>query len=391
MRCLLCTTVVFLLPIAAWAEEKTKPNALSPKEFAEGWIMLFDGKTKFGWKIDGEAMVKDGALILGGEKATTATTTTAFGNFEMKYDIRGKGKGGATVGVVSQDGKLEGTLRLGTKDHFQTRDLRSPSGKQSQWQVRFIVPAGTEVHLRNIELKPGGLQQIFNGKDLSGWKEIKTDRTKSKFSVTDKGELNIKNGPGDIQTEGQWADFVLQVEVFSNGPHLNSGVFFRCIPDKFWSGYEAQIRNEWVSDVILKDGTKLTGSYNPKVSEVSVRKGRQVTKVKVNKGDIKEVIDHRDQPIDFGTGAIYNRQKARKVVSSDHEWFTMTVIANGKHLAVWVNGYQTADFTDKRKPNDNARQGAKTAKGPVSLQGHDPTTDLRFRHIRIVELPQEKK
>src|SRR5262249_8789995 len=91
--------------------------------------------------------------------------------------------------------------------------------------VRIEVPAGTKVSLRNIKLRPVGLKPVFNGKDLTGWKEIKTNRTKSEFTVTDKGELNIKNGPGDLQTEGQWGDFVLQLEIFSNGEHLNSGVF----------------------------------------------------------------------------------------------------------------------------------------------------------------------
>jgi hypothetical protein len=98
------------------------------------------------------------------------------------------------------------------------------------------------------------------------------------------------------------------------------------------------------------------------------------------------VIDHRDQPIDFGTGAIYNRQPARKVVSNDYAWYTMTVIAQGEHIATWVNGYQTADFTDQRPANVSARNGSKVDKGPISLQGHDPTTDLSFRNIRIAEL-----
>ncbi|HEV3118417.1 MAG TPA: family 16 glycoside hydrolase, partial [Gemmataceae bacterium] len=61
---------------------------------------------------------------------------------------------------------------------------------------------------------------------------------------------------------------------------------------------------------------------------------------------------------------------------------------NGNHLAVWVNGYQTADFTDTRAPNKSARKGSKVEKGPISLQGHDPTTDLSFRNIRIAELPK---
>src|SRR5262249_34423471 len=96
--------------------------------------------------------------------------------------------------------------------------------------VIFEATGKGSVYLKNIKLKPLGLKPIFNGKNLTGWKEIKTNRTKSKFTVTDKGELNIKNGPGDIQTTGEWADFVLQLDVISNGPHLNSGVFFRCLP-----------------------------------------------------------------------------------------------------------------------------------------------------------------
>jgi hypothetical protein len=408
MRWLAYTAVVFLLPLSAWAEEKTKPNTLTPKEIADGWILLFDGTTKFGWKVEGDAKVKDGVFTLGGEKAATAKTTCPFGDYELRLEFRKKGTKndlkicGMTVVTpplgLGKDDWIETTLKLeGMAFELSAKSGRSGVGaggsreKQGPAPVIFEAAEKDKFLIRNIKLKPLGLKSIFNGKDLTGWKEVKTNRTKSKFTVTNKGELNIKNGPGDIQTEGQWADFALQIEVFSNGPHLNSGVFFRSIPGKFWAGYEAQIRNEWVSDVLLKDGTKLTGSYNPKTEEVSVRTGRRVKKVKVKKADIKEIIDHRDKPIDFGTGAIYNRQAARKVVSSDHEWFTMTIVANGNHLAVWVNGYQTADFTDKRKANDNARNGAKTGKGAISLQGHDPTTDLRFRNIRIAELSKEKK
>ena len=124
------------------------------------------------------------------------------------------------------------------------------------------------------------------------------------------------------------------------GKGLNSGIFFRCIPGQYQNGYEAQIQNAF------KD-------------------------------------DDRTKPLDFGTGAIYRRVAARKVVSNDNEWFTMTVVANGKHIATWVNGYQTVDWTDDRRPNDNPRKGYRAAKGPLSIQGHDPTTDLLFRNIRI--------
>ena len=136
---------------------------------------------------------------------------------------------------------------------------------------------------------------------------------------------------------------MVQLECISNGTHLNSGLFFRAIPDLYQEGYEAQIRNEW------KD-------------------------------------DDRTKPVDFGTGAIYRRQPARKVVSTDGEWFTMTVAAHGRHIATWVNGYQVTDWTDERKEADNGRNGFKKGKGALSIQGHDPTTDLSFRNIRIQSL-----
>jgi hypothetical protein len=61
----------------------------------------------------------------------------------------------------------------------------------------------------------------------------------------------------------------------------------------------------------------------------------------------------------------------------------MTVAAHGTHIAIWVNGYQTVDFTDDRK-------GARTDAGPVSIQGHDPTTDLSFRNLRVADLKAAK-
>ena len=59
---------------------------------------------------------------------------------------------------------------------------------------------------------------------------------------------NVKDGNGDLQTEETFGDFVLQLEIISNGTHLNSGVFFRALPGQFWSGYESQIRNQWEGD-----------------------------------------------------------------------------------------------------------------------------------------------
>ena len=56
------------------------------------------------------------------------------------------------------------------------------------------------------------------------------------------------------------------------------------------------------------------------------------------------------------------------------------------HIATWVNGYPVADWTDRRRPNENPRRGLRTKAGTIMIQGHDPTTDLSFRKLRIGEL-----
>ena len=58
----------------------------------------------------------------------------------------------------------------------------------------------------------------------------------------------------------------------------------------------------------------------------------------------------------------------------------------GLHMAVWVNGYQVSDWTDRRAPAENPRKGLRLKAGTIILQGHDPTTDFMFRNLRMAEL-----
>jgi hypothetical protein len=346
--------VLALLAVPAFADEKARPNTLTPKEIADGWVLLFDGETTFGWTVDGGAQLKDGVLTLGGDKAAALTTTAHLGSwfhFAFAYSIDGAKWVDDWLGPIHTDPIVDGVRRTQSLkgDGVVRAELREDG------RLLFVTAPGHALHLRSIRARSQSMKPLFNGKDLTGWKvydpakakqtdpKARQDATKSQFTVTKEGWLNVKNGPGDLQTEGQWADFVVQLECISNGKHLNSGLFFRCIPGLYQQGYEAQIRNEWTGD-------------------------------------------DRTKPVDFGTGAIYRRQPVRKVVSTDGEWFTMTVAAHGRHIATWVNGYQVTDWTDDRKEADNARNGFKKGKGALSIQGHDPTTDLSFRNIRIQSL-----
>jgi hypothetical protein len=392
----LCVLILLLLSPALHGGEKI--NSLTPQEIRDGWLLLFDGDSTFGWQIDGEATVEKGVLVLGGKKATQATFKSRFDSFDLRLACRSEGNEQAKLvlkrvgGEVIEDfGKAAKNDQVWDWLSFQAEFDKGSStqktsysygghdggvyfggGKMSGLQgavsIGFKVPASSRLLLRNVKLRPLGTKSIFNGKDLTGWKVFANK--KSIFTVTPQGELNVKNGPGDLQTEAKWANFVLQFECLSNGKHLNSGLFFRCIPGQYQNGYEAQIRNEF----------KPEPSQAYTVEEYDPRTHQLVGKKKV-----------MSPAVDFGTGAIYRRVPARKQASKDGEWFTMTIVARGRHLATWVNGVQMVDWIDNRALHENPRNGCRLEAGPISLQGHDPTTDLSFRNFRIAELPQEKK
>lgn len=380
---------LFALSVGA-AHAAEKPNTLSNEEIAEGWILLFDGETDFGWKAASKAnwKVAGGMISVSEGEKGLLCTTSEFGDYVLKVDFRAEKNTNSGVFLRTPATPTNPTadcyeLNIAPDDNpfptggFVGRQKSDGGHTTGDWQTFEVTAEGAHftvkldgkqvldyvdpkplargliglqlnsgpVAFRNIKLKPLGLKPIFNGRDLTGWKTYPGKQ--SVYTVTPKGELNVKNGPGQLESEAQFGDFVLQLEVFSNGKQLNSGIFFRSIPGEFSNGYESQIQNGY------KDGD-------------------------------------RTQPVDFGTGAIYRRQKARKVVSNDFEWFSKTLVVSGDHVAVWVNGYPVTDWTDTRAANPNPRQGLRREAGTLIIQGHDPTTDLSFRNLRAAELPGKR-
>ena len=366
----LALTLTLARPQIAPAQEVI-PERLPAAEFADGWLKLFDGATPFGWQTTGgEWKVENGALTSPDSGESAISTTSQFADFEMNVTIEsdigihfffsdGVNDDENKLTLTHIDAGLWGPDDPKIMPHILTvqakglqmtvfRDGKYPrkfkrKNLRSAIVFRIEHPRGVggTTRISSVKLRPLNMISLFNGKDLTGWKPIPGH--KSIFSVSPQGWLNIKNGNGDIQTENSYGNFILQTDVFSNGDHLNSGIFFREKPGEFWNGYECQIRNQWEG----KDRTK---------------------------------------PVDTGTGGLYFRQPARKVVSSDREWFTMTINAVGRHIAIWTDGYQTADIQDTRPAGDGMARDNFRDTGALGLQGHDPTTDLSFRNIKIGEL-----
>ena len=363
-------------------------NRLTPAELDEGWILLFDGETDFGWRATSKAdwKVADGAISVSSGEKGFFLSTSEFGDFQLKVDFKNEPQTNSGVflrtlaaptdpasdcyelNIAAPDVspfftgsfvKRQAAVKFHEGTDWRTFDVTAEGGKfvvllDGAKVLEFVDPKplgrgpiglqfnSGPVSFRNIKLRPLGQTSLFNGKDLTGWKVL-PDK-KSVFSVTNEGWLNVKNGNGGLESDAQFADFTLQLQILTNGKGLNSGIFFRSIPGEFWNGYESQIQNGFAD------------------------------------GD-------RTKPVDFGTGGFYRRQPARRVVADDFEWFHKTLIASGNHMAAWVNGYQVSDWTDERPADVNPRKGSRLAAGTLQIQGHDPTTDLSFREIRACEIP----
>ncbi len=370
-------------------------TGLTKAEIEEGWIALFDGHSLYGWKPNNDVNwdVEQGVIKASTGEPGLLLTTSPFADYELRFDFKLAPETNSGMFLRTTFDPKDPTkdcyeLNLcDTKTEFPTGSLvgrskikeavpastdwqtfhvrvegpqfqASLNGKEvlnfkdtseNQRDIGFIGLQKNEgaVEFRNIYLKPLRMMTLFNGVDLAGWQVV--PGSQSKFEVVDKTIHVTAEKQGYLETEDTFDNFLFQASAKSNGEALNSGYFFRAIKGTesgMANGYEVQIHNGF------KD-------------------------------------NDRTKPENAGTGAIFRRTEARRVVSNDHEWFTTTLNAYGSHIAVWIDGYQVTDWEDTRKPDDNPRKGLRLKAGHISLQGHDPTTDLNFKDLKLSNLPGE--
>jgi hypothetical protein len=198
--------------------------------------------------------------------------------------------------------------------------------------------------------------QLFNGKDLSGWKAH--PESPGAWEVKDGAIVGSGTKASHLFTErGDYENFHyrLEAKVSDKG---NSGQYFRAQFAKGYPpGYEAQI-NSTHSDSIR------TGSLYPSFLPPKMPKEERAK--------ILEKIIVKEQ-----------------LVKPD-EWFTQEVIADGNHIQILVNGKKTVDFVDET---------SKFTKGHLAIQGHDAFKDkegkvyptiITVRKAEVKELPPSK-
>jgi hypothetical protein len=209
-------------------------------------------------------------------------------------------------------GQLDGdTLRGETTDD---------DGKRATWTARRAPPLA--------RAKPpawGEPVELFNGKDLAGWKPRFPD-AKSKWGVRE-GVLVNSEASVDLVSERKFTDFQLHAE-FRYPAGSNSGVYLR-------GRYEVQIEDNYGDE---PDSHKIGGVYG------------------------------------FLTPSVNAAKKAG-------EWQTLDVTLAGRVVTVALNGERVIDRQTIPGVTGGALDSDEGSPGPILLQGdHGP---VEFRRVTL--------
>jgi len=373
-------------------------KSLADEEFQP----LFDGKTLSGWTPTpgGKWEVKDGAIVGTSEKSERQhgilLSDRTYSDFVVKakfkvvsgdsgfYFRAARVKSGISVNgfqvEVDESQQTGGLYETGGRGwvHQPTPEVIKQRGyKKDAWTslelsaigqhliVKINDVVSTELHMDNsrreghfgLQLHGGqdmhvefrdilireirddaGFSEMFNGKDLTGWK------TTGNWVVEKDNTITLKPRPGEsgwqrydayLTTERKYGNFVLDLE-FKFEAKGNSGVFMRVgdLKNHVKSGFEVQILDT--------HGKQKFGAH------------------------------------DCG-GVIGTSAPAKMVVKPAGQWNRYTITLKDSHLKVKLNNVPIQDLDISKTMLKD-----RPAKGYISFQ--DEAKRIWYRNVRIKEL-----
>jgi hypothetical protein len=186
-------------------------------------------------------------------------------------------------------------------------------------------------------------QELFNGKDLTGWQAV--GGPLSSWKVEDGMLFCSGGGGGWLSSTREYANFEIEVE-FRVPPGGNSGVFLRAPHEgnPAFAGMEIQI---------LDDAA-------PEYAKL--------------------------QPYQY-CGSLYGVSAPKTRVSKPAgQWQKLAIKCEGRRVQASLNGTPIVDANlDAHQDKESEHPGIKRTKGFVGLQNHG--TRLDFRNVRLRELP----
>lgn len=191
----------------------------------------------------------------------------------------------------------------------------------------------------------GDFKPLFNGKDLTGWKQY---AGKSGVWFVEKDKIVCeKGGGGWLGTEKDYADFELRLE-YRLTPGGNSGVYIRA----------------------------------PQTGHIS-RVGMEIQLLDDAHSNYAKVKPYQN------TGAIYHVVgPTERHAKPAPEWNDLTILAKGRVVQVTLNGKKIVDADLEKYVAIPAvakeHTGLKRDAGKIGLQSH--TDRVEFRNLRIREV-----
>jgi|ERR1022692_150040 hypothetical protein len=197
-----------------------------------------------------------------------------------------------------------------------------------------------------------GWTQLFNGKDLSGWKHVGPGS-----HLVEDGMIRSHGGMGLLYwTNGKFSNCVIRVVYKMQKFNSNSGVFIRIPiePREEWMpvhyGYEVQIDNH------------------------------------------PETSNEDEYHI---TGTLYSLTKPlAKPGKPGPEWNTMEITLDGPRTIVFVNGEKVTDYkegepTPERKFDFEPQRGRRPDEGYMGLQNHGDDDIVFFKEVAVKYLTKK--
>jgi hypothetical protein len=213
--------------------------------------------------------------------------------------------------------------------------------------LRSVLLFLTLVLPSSIYAQTNDWKQLFDGKDLIGWKHVGPG-----FMTVEDGLIQTHGGMGLLYwTGGKLGDCTIRVVFRMRDKDDNSGVFIRIPiePREEWMpvhyGYEIQILNDPESQG--------ANDYHSTGMLYSLT---------------KPLVPHTGKP--------------------GPQWNTMEITLDGPRTIVVVNGTKVADYTEgdpvpERKNQYEPYRGTRPNEGYIGLQNHSDTDVVFFKEVAV--------
>lgn len=197
-------------------------------------------------------------------------------------------------------------------------------------------------------------RQLFNGKDLTGWKHAGPG-----FMSVEDGLLRGNGGMGLLYWEGEkFGNCMIKIVFKMEKTNSNSGVFIR-VP--------VEPREEWMP---IHYGYEVQIDNMPELS---------------------------DEDEYHYTGTVYSLSKPlAKPGKPGPEWNTMEITLDGPRTIVFVNGEKVTDYTEgdpvpERKFDFEPIRGPRPDSGYLGVQNHGEADVVFFKEIAVKPLDKTSK